>query len=857
MAALNPSWEDRIYADAESSGALPDPKRQLLLSWGEVRSRVPKYEGDELPFVNKIKIDEMLELRDSKAFGQISEELWPPRTKTDLSLRRTRLLDYVKHFRRIRRMEELTEVLYLSRETWDLIWVTNLVAATAVLGIDWLRRWRWLGAFDGDLTHYIAVAKKVNDLGKTRGLADKDARNFVECAVMGGYRNPPFPGFDVVDETRKLAEGGEEHNYFGWTWDALVKEFLPMQFHPVVYMDFAEFVTGASWLTTGASSVGRLEIRTADGSVKKVKARKNMVADVIDLGNLATDALDATAQINFTIIKSELGKLRLAVAGDIYTYLKQTYVNYLLGGAYYDWPGNTTEETFEEQTLRLAKMLELASKMYGLPYDYAGFDHQPTTPELVGIVKRLCDHAALNVPPSKQAEFWEIANNVINGFSHSTLEVREGGKVTESFKVTGGLMSGLRWTSVVGNGWNSIMTGLALKVLNAWGISTSKIDRYIRGDDSAIFVPNWATGAAMNLAYDAVGAKGGEGKFSLQLNKMEFLRVWFDQRCYGYAARAIPGLTQRKPWSSNPWSEDMIIKALADTCRTLRRRVPARVTEINSLWVTLRRVWCQNHNLPEAVCWTPRSSGGFGLEPSPSGEAWRIEPAVPVQDTDKGLDVLNQNSWREDRLRSYFQERYKIELGDRAREIAKAELASTVTADNIPEIARIRRDEWLDSVRAAGCKAVVRRKVAPPVSRPVDVGSYQPHEIAALRERLRAHAPEFGKYPEVAIARKDYDAARPKMSFRDWLRQYYPRIAHALERFHRSWHRSEALDYLQGKIEIAPATLHPALTGILARVIAISYPPRKRMDRESFSWATALFEPWLLSTPLSFLTYQW
>jgi len=55
----------------------------------------------------------------------------------------------------------------------------------------------------------------------------------VECSTLGGYRNPPFPGFGVVEEARKLAQGGEPHDYFGNTWETLVDEFLVMKFHPV------------------------------------------------------------------------------------------------------------------------------------------------------------------------------------------------------------------------------------------------------------------------------------------------------------------------------------------------------------------------------------------------------------------------------------------------------------------------------------------------------------------------------------------------------------------------------------------------------------------------------------------------
>jgi hypothetical protein len=66
-------------------------------------------------------------------------------------------------------------------------------------------------------------------------------------------------------------------------------------------------VTKAEWLTGGASSLGQVLIETADGKHHKIKARKNMLADVYDPGQLATEARAATGQQNVTIVKSELG----------------------------------------------------------------------------------------------------------------------------------------------------------------------------------------------------------------------------------------------------------------------------------------------------------------------------------------------------------------------------------------------------------------------------------------------------------------------------------------------------------------------------------------------------------------------
>lgn len=489
LAAIQPKIMKEVTPSVVPlASLLPDPDITAKLSWEKVKKKVQKSEA-VLARVDRKGVDAMLSSRDNRVFADLSEELFPPRTKTDLALRRSRLLDWVKYFRRDKREKDLEKVLHSCKVGWDMIFVTNLLVATAVFGIEWYDRWDGLGAFDSDLTHFIAVAKKVSDLAKTTGIDDPHWTYYVECSVMSGYRNPPFPGFDVLKEAQELAAGGEEHRYFGNAWDSLCQQFLPMEYHHVKYVPFKEWVSKAEWLTAGASSVGRLQLRTPEGKVINIKARKNMVADVVELSSLADDSLAFRGQSNFVIIKSELGKMRLAVAGDIYNYLKMTWITELLGGANYDWPGNTSEENFEQQTNRLSRMLDLCAKSIGMPFDYKGFDHQPTTVELLGIVKHICKHAALNVPISEMDAYNDMVSGIVEGFNHATLGLKLDGH-DDTFRVTGGLMSGLRWTSIVGNAWNSVMTGLAMKLLEDWGIPTDQIERFIRGDDSAIFLPN-------------------------------------------------------------------------------------------------------------------------------------------------------------------------------------------------------------------------------------------------------------------------------------------------------------------------------------------------------------------------------
>jgi hypothetical protein len=44
------------------------------------------------------------------------------------------------------------------------------------------------------------------------------------------------------------------------------------------------------------------------------------------------------------------------------------------------------------------RMIHLCSRGFGMPYDYKGFDQQPTTFELQGIARHIVMAARVNVP---------------------------------------------------------------------------------------------------------------------------------------------------------------------------------------------------------------------------------------------------------------------------------------------------------------------------------------------------------------------------------------------------------------------------------------------------------------------------
>jgi hypothetical protein len=583
-----------------------------------------------------------------------------------------------------------------------------------------------------------------------------------------------------------------------------------------------------------------------------------VVLDCVDAVTLANKAKINIGQINKSLIKSELGKIRIAVAGDLLTYLQQTWVNYLIGGAYKQWAGSTIEESVESQTARMIEMLGLAARRFGLPFDYDGFDHQPTTFEIKCIVKKLIQIAALNVPELERAEFKTIALRIVWGFDNAVLIAKEPTGKAAQWRVMGGLMSGLRWTTAVGNAWNSVMTYMALQLMRNIGADVSGIERYIRGDDSAIYTENWAQAALMERCYKAVGARGGEGKFSIRNKSMEFLRTWYDKVCSGYPLRTLPGLTQRKPWSNTPWTDDAVLRSLVDTGKILIRRGAGLGAEF-ARHVCER--WCRLKRLPFAVLSTPAEHGGWGLYPW-DGQ-FRIEPAMPKVSAGSEMRFPKQTDWRQNQWLSEG-DRLGIALTtDQAKSLAHQDLADTLASDDVPWVAKTLRKTWNDQLRARQVRAVqLPRLDLTPRGAFNDVfDNLKPlsAQFQYFQTKLKARSPAYGSMARYA---GDFEKAKRMCAVNggkigDWMRRQAVDLWHAIRHFHSSWDRAERLDYVFGSSRVVTRCVHPNLVGLVQLAAASVQLPRHRLESRAWAYLVTRCEESLLTTHLAKEVYMW
>lgn len=776
-------------------------------------------------------------------FEKRCQVIWPFRAAGDRGLRRIRIGDLWDCAGRLGEKQNLVRLWHSMAGDWDYNAVLIVSCMSVVHGPSWTKRWCEINAFSDGALGATKVAKRVNDVCKYK-MEGEERFSMVEAGGMAGYRTLPFPGFDLVKESGELASGGGDHWTLNLSWDEACAAYLGMAAETVYDVSFDEYVRSGEWVTSGSSSLGRVEmaIVDADGLVThvKVKARKGSTLDVVTVDELLRHCETDRGQINVVIVKSEPGKVRLAVGGDLITYLRMSWLSKFIGVSYKQWKGSTTKETLVEQTVRISEMIGEAGRCVGLPFDLARFDHQPELTELVGIFRFILSRAISSCPENLLPQYRRQRDIVLNGFSDSVVVLKHN-QDTKMWKQTGGLGSGLYWTSLGGNAWNSVMTGLAIRLLRLAGVPTATLKRYIRGDDSSIYGTNWLQLSLLNAAFAAVGAIAAEGKYGIT-DGMEFLRVWYTAlRVYGYPNRVMMGLCFRKPWANTPPDDSGSLAGVYSAVTSLRRRLNGPLNRIDMLWTCVLERWAKLHHIDVRVVSIPRSLGGYGIGPAVYAS---VKPAMPVIAAE-GVTITNLTTYREEKIRAAGVELYGIDIGhEQAHLVAAREASDTVVSSDIPSVTSVLRARWRHNLeserRVVSPHAIdVTRDVGPIV----ELGAFGAAQMGELLATLQARAPLFGYCPEVELARKDHAIYAPTKPFRAWIKLYFPRIDVSLREFHRSWHISEALDYLAGSQNVPTRVLHPELNKVLQLMIAASCRPGVKAERHWTELRAAQFEP--------------
>lgn len=838
-----------LYIDEVRSlpGIFPDPTVTPKYDWAGLvevmgtKLSVTEWEGGV--------IDDLVVMGSRDEMNEKAEELWPLRTKTDGDQRRTRFFDVIQGWRTLKKPDALLYVLRRSKG-WDQIHLCNVAWMALILGDEWVENMDRLGLIGGLMDDWFARAKELTRILKVVGLQDKKWFHYVELQHLVGYRNPPVAGFDPVESAAELANSGHDFDWFGWDPRELAGDIMTMNLADVEQFTFYEWVLSGKWVTSGSASGYKIDVEVDNENVR-VRVSKTNFIDVRTPEEATQHALSQLKMVNNVFVKNETGKMRIAVAGDMDTYLKMTYIKHYMAGASTKWPGAIRGEDFDKQRERMALMLELLRTMYSLPFDWEKFDHQGRRYVFLIFLERVFVISRVNVGPALRKEFDEIAENVFKCAQASEMVLHDDGKIY-IWTVHGWLESGIAFTSDMGDAGDGMITYLCTRIMQTIGVSLGNSKYWIMGDDSTQIYRNWAMCALAERVMAAIGAIGGVSKFSVRKGETELLRLWYDDDgVHGYPARVIVGLTQRKPWSNDPWQPQNVIDALADACYTLARRTGEH-NVCQALLKSLVRTWVRMHNVKFEVAWATTMQGGLGLF---ADEKVRVvQPPLPrFSDMAVDLRIVNQTTWREKILRDGYERDYGIVIDTKA--ISERKAKQSLVTDGTYGAIKGAVAKWKDEmkiVREVKVLEVPFLWSIPPDFEKLDVDNF---DVTILRAKTMA--PTWGVCPELAKARADYADIRPPFSFGEWLRKYYFTAHQRLKTFHRSWHRSEAIDYLIGDTGAPKSRLHPSLRWIGDLFAATSFQPNQPIVHGQLSTAAGVIHEIVANTPFARKLYTW
>jgi hypothetical protein len=275
-------------------------------------------------------------------------------------------------------------------------------------------------------------------------------------------------------------------------------------------------------------------------------------------------------QLNYSIVKNEPGKIRIATAADFLTHIQMSYFDYVSDHCYTQISDIDLEnDASENHDLNVAVFKSLENN-YSLPFDYEEFDHQPTQEEIIIIATEYMSKIIEYIPHDTLAytHSLQLKDNIITGFRNAKLSIRFDSK-PKTVDILDGLMSGLKWTSLIGNVWNKTITTM---VINRYHFSI--LMKRFKGDDTSIISAKLLHLILLQISYKNFGVRYASEKFSILFEKTEFLRITYDvpaEKIFSYPARVLATFSQRKPWNNDPEERDFLQTLMPNVERLLNR----------------------------------------------------------------------------------------------------------------------------------------------------------------------------------------------------------------------------------------------------------------------------------------------
>jgi len=360
-----------------------------------------------------------------------------------------------------------------------------------------------------------------------------------------------------------------------------------------------EFIDSPSlWLSNGSSDSRKLNgTRSTKFSTYAASTRAQLKRDLRDTSSLKYKIFD----------KRERGKHRNLISAPWTYFMQMAFVGVAVEDRFKRVVPTSLDKDFGPNNW-MDWMNTIRRKLL-VPIDQSKFDHVPSMRVMTKAMEVLVKAA---IYPGDKDRI-SIGETIIDRLKHGELDY-EG----KTYKHQRGLLSGWRWTSLLGTMINyAEYLGIADKLALP---RERPQDTCFQGDDSLVAVSDWGLAVKMVNKYMQV-LPVNPSKFFIDRSRTEYLRyVLTHTHRKGYFARAAAGLMYANAWAGGALDP----ASLASTWSLIYSRGGELKSTVQCCVEDLCGLLRCSHTQARDLLQTPASVGGLGwMVPNMKPKKWR------------------------------------------------------------------------------------------------------------------------------------------------------------------------------------------------------------------------------------------
>lgn len=406
---------------------------------------------------------------------------------------------------------------------------------------------------DFDLEHLLFDKKKTKEMSvfvkKAGPEISDDWRFLVDSDRLDDYQ----PYIDVKEFRSDLVDWVQRKVVHTWDgdedlWYAIFEEeannlFFYSGVTPDRILSIDDFFNnGDLWATTGSGYEPELPKPEIYDQTKKehIKLKKNKWGLRWSTSKYELKRLlfKKRKQMCKAVQKSEITKLRAVISSDLSLYLKMSYISTFLDKVI----GNREDSTLwmnKQQAFDMWQSFK-ADGTTRMPLDQSEFDHNASTRQIFILLKVIKNLIAKHGATLEMLEIMDLIMYALDG--------GEIYGVGENIAIKNGLLSGWRWTAMLGTMINRVELKMAQRYCAEKGQAVVTKADNSQGDDVWLKLNNRKDAFAIWYAYLSFGLDVNPKKFFVSEDRDEYLRKVLDKGVLtGYPARSVTSICFRNP----------------------------------------------------------------------------------------------------------------------------------------------------------------------------------------------------------------------------------------------------------------------------------------------------------------------